>query len=138
MKRIFYIVVLTLAAITSCQKNDGPKTLNDLLCNEWKLTSPMEANVYLAFAADGTFEEYQRLDNGHFELRRGSWSLAGNVISGRYNDNKEWSSSYTASVTGNTLLLVSKGDDGIEYQYKACQIPDIIRQTADIIVKSAY
>ena len=93
--KIFNTLIKTVAiaaalVFTGCEKEkEKEQSLSDLgrkLCGEWKLETPAETNVYLAFAADMTFEEYQRLDEGGYELRRGTWQLDQSLLSGKYND----------------------------------------------------
>lgn len=130
-------MILAAAVVAGCQKKENPKSLSELICNEWKLTSPVEANIYLSFTTDGKFEEYQRLDNGKFELRRGTWTLSGNILSGKYNDDQAWSATYAAAMSDKFLTLTSQEEDGIEYQYVNCQIPDVVREAASVVVKSS-
>lgn len=138
MKRLFYIIALTLTVLVGCQKEDSSKSLTEHLCGEWKHTSSIGANVYLIFNAGGTFEEYQKLDNGQFELRRGTWTLTDNIISGKYNDNEQWSSTYKVIVVDNSMTLTSQGEDGLEYHYSLCEVPDVVKENAIVIVKSNY
>lgn len=137
MKRIFYIIAFALAVITGCQKEETPKSLTERICGEWKLVAPVEAIVYLSFNSDNTFNEYQKLDNGVFELRNGTWELAGNVLTGQYNDGEEWSSAYIVKEENGILALTSQEEDGIEYTYESRQIPDIVRESATPVVKSS-
>lgn len=136
MKHIFYIIVFALAILTGCQK-EAPKPLEERICGEWKLIGPVEAIVYISFNMDRTFNEYQKLDNAEFELRNGTWELSGNVLSGQYNDGKEWSSTYVAEEENRILTLTSQEEDGIKYTYESRRIPDVVRESATPVVKSS-
>ena len=76
--KIFNTLIKTVAiaaalVFTGCEKEkEKEQSLSDLgrkLCGEWKLETPAETNVYLAFFSNKTFEEYQRLDEGGYERR---------------------------------------------------------------------
>ena len=96
MKRIIFIAILGLLAFTGCKKEPF---LAELLCGEWRGSElSVDAGIYIRFAADGTFELYQKMGTEGFELRRGNWALAGDILSGTYNDGEPWAASYKASV----------------------------------------
>ena len=132
------LAIAIIAFVTGCEKEKG-QSLSDLgkkLCGDWKLETPAETNVYLAFAADMTFEEYQKLDDGNFELRRGTWNLAENLLSGKYNDGTEWSSTYTILIADKVLTMISGNEDAIEYQYVQKEIPQVVKENCEVVVKS--
>lgn len=133
MKRFLYIIALAVAVLTGCDKENKPASLSDKLCSEWKLTSP-DAAVYVSFASNKTFEEYQRLSGEKYELRRGSWSLNGNILSGKYNDGENWAYSYQVSIIDNTLTLSAQGE--VENVFVKCEIPDVLKEACTVIVKS--
>ena len=135
MKRFLYILALTVAVLTGCDKENKPASLSDRLCCEWKLTSP-DAAVYVSFGTDKTFEEYQRLNGESYELRRGQWTLSGNILSGKYNDGEDWAYAYQVTIDDKTLTLSAQEDRAIENVYVKCEIPDIIKETCNVVVKS--
>ena len=143
--KIFNTLIKTAAiaavlVFTGCEKEkEKEQSLSDLgrkLCGEWKLEIPAEINVYLAFAADMTFEEYQKLDDGNFKLRRGTWTLAENLLSGKYNDGTEWSSTYTILIADKVLMMISSNEDAFEYQYVQKVIPQVVKESCEVVVKS--
>ena len=111
--------------------------LGEQLCGEWKLETPAETNVYLAFFSNKTFEEYQRLDEGGYELRRGTWQLDQSLLSGKYNDGTDWSSTYSIMIADKVMTMISGNDDAIEYSYMKTDIPDAIKENCEVVVKSA-
>ena len=144
--KIFNTLIKTVAiaavlVFTGCEKEkEKEQSLSDLgrkLCGEWKLETPAETNVYLAFAADMTFEEYQRLDEGGYELRRGTWQLDQSLLSGKYNDGTDWSSTYSIMIADKVMTMISGNEDAIEYSYMKTDIPDAIKENCEVVVKSA-
>ena len=132
------IAVAVIAVFTGCEKNTGTpmSELGMKLCGEWKLETPTETSVYLAFFNNNTFEEYQRLDEGGYELRRGTWQLDQSQLSGKYNDGTEWSSTYTILIADKVLTMISGNEDAIEYQYVQKEIPQVIKENCEVVVKS--
>lgn len=128
-------MALAVAVLTGCDKENKPASLSDRLCSEWKLTVP-DAAVYVSFATDKTFEEYQRLNGESYELRRGQWTLSGNILSGKYNDGEDWAYAYQVTIDDKTLTLSAQEDKAIENVYVKCEIPDIIKETCNVVVKS--
>ena len=123
-------------ALTGCKKEDQP-TLKDKICGEWRgVELTADAGIYISFSSNGTFELYQKLDSEGFELRRGHWSLDGDVISGTYNDQEAWATSYKVSVVGESLTLVAQ--DGTEETnvYVKTTIPDGVKENCSVVVKS--
>ena len=92
--------------------------------------------IYISFASDGTFELYQKLSSEGFELRRGKWTLDGNVLSGTYNDGEAWAAAYTVTVTGDVLTMVSQNEGAETGVYQKCEIPGYIKESSSVIVKS--
>ena len=133
------IALAAVIAFTGCEKEKEQPSLSELstkLCGEWKLELPADVNVFLAFAADRTFEEYQKLDDGNFELRRGKWNLTDNILSGKYNDGESWSSTYTILIADKVLTMISGNEDAIEYQYVSKEIPEVVKENCEVVVKS--
>ena len=144
--KIFNTLIKTVAiaaalVFTGCEKEkEKEQSLSDLgrkLCGEWKLETPAETNVYLAFFSNKTFEEYQRLDEGGYELRRGTWQLDRSLLSGKYNDGTDWSSTYSIMIADKVLTMISGNEDAIEYQYVQKEIPLVIKENCEVAVKSA-
>ena len=139
MKKLLYITLFALVAFAGCSKPDAekPLTLEQKLCNEWRGSElSVDASVYVSFLADGTFELYQKMEDG-FELRRGTWTLTGDVLSGKYNDNEDWAADYTVSVEGNKLTMISRNEGAETSIYVQCAIPSVIKEGSTVVVKSA-
>lgn len=136
MKRIIYIAIVALAALTGCKKDEAP-SLSRQICGEWRGSElAAEVGIYISFASDGTFELYQKLSSEGFELRRGKWTLDGNVLSGTYNDGEAWAAAYTVTVTGDVLTMVSQNEGAETGVYQKCEIPGYIKESSSVIVKS--
>ena len=138
MKKILYIMVLATLALTGCNKESQSDDPASVLYGDWKTMTSDAAAMYISFAADGTFELYQNLKGTGYELFRGKWSLDGNILSGEYNDGEAWAYSYTILSHDKFLTLVTTGDEAIEYDFAHTEIPSIIKETANVIVKSSY
>ena len=138
MKKLLYITFLALLTVAGCKPEEKPLTLEQKLCNEWRGSElTVDAAVYVSFLADGTFELYQKMEEG-FELRRGTWTLTGDVLSGKYNDNEDWASDYTVSVEGNKLTMISRNEGAETSIYVPCTIPSVIKEGSTVVVKSAW
>ena len=128
--------MLTLVALTGCEKHSGSSQASPL-CGEWRgYDLSADAGIYICFTADGTFELYQKLASETFELRRGTWTLAGDILSGKYNDEEPWAASYKAVINGDTLTLTSQKEGEETNIYRKCEIPEHIKESSTVIVKS--
>jgi hypothetical protein len=84
--------------------------------------------VYVEFAAAGTFTLYQKLGQGRYTVFRGNYSVdsAAGKLSGKYNAGKSWGP-YTATQEGGTLTLVSDGGKEVDTYKKIDAIPDSVK-----------
>ena len=137
MKKILYILCVLLV-IAGCGKSgEEKKTLTEQLYGEWHSTSlTVSGDVYINFTEAKTFELYQKMGNGVFELRRGKWNLEAGVLSGTYNDGEAWATSYKATVSDETLTLVAQSEGSETNRYKKCEIPAAIMDNCEVVVKS--
>lgn len=137
MKRLLYIAIFALAALAGCQKeNSKEPTLEQKIQGEWRGSEiSVDAAIYLSIKADGTFELYQKLSSEGFELRRGTWTLEGDILSGSYNDEEPWAASYKVSA-GSTLTLVSQSEGAETSIYIPCAIPTEVKRNCIVVVKS--
>lgn len=137
MKRLIYIAIFALVAFAGCQKeNSKEPTLEQKIQGEWRGSEiSVDAAIYLSIKADGTFELYQKLSSEGFELRRGTWTLEGDILSGTYNDGESWAASYKVSA-GSTLTLVSQAEGAETSVYIPCTIPDEIKSNCTVVVRS--
>lgn len=124
MKRLLYIFTIAVLALTSCQKENQP-TLEEMICGEWRgVELSADAGIYINFISDGTFELYQKLDGNQFELKKGKWSLDGDILSGIYDDQVPWSTTYKVSVVGNKLTMIAQDGTDETNVYARTTIPD--------------
>ena len=139
MRKYIYLLAIAIAALTGCEKDPGNKEPDHtcVICGQWRGdVISAEVGIYIDFLCDGTFELYQKMGNGAFELRRGKWSLDNGSLSGTYNDNEAWATSYDASVSGETLTLVAKSDGNESNSYKKCEIPVGVKENCEVVVRS--
>ena len=135
MKKLLYILTIAALSLTGCKKTP---TLRELICREWRgVELSADAGIYINFISDGTFELYQKLEN-EFELRRGTWTLKGDILSGKYNDDEAWAADYTVSVEGNKLTMISRNEGAETSIYVQCAIPSVIKEGSTVVVKSAW
>lgn len=136
MKKLLYITLLALVTAIGCKPQEKPLTLEQKLCNEWRGSElSVDAAIYISFLADGTFELYQKMED-EFELRRGTWTLKGTILSGIYNDGETWASEYKVSVDENKLTMISQNEGAETSVYIQCTIPSVIKEESTVIVKS--
>lgn len=130
------LAVLTLSGCNKESQNDDPA---EVIYGEWKsLTSETDVAVYMSFAANGGFTLYQNLKGTGYEIFRGKWSFDGNVLSGEYNDGEAWAYSYIVLYHDKFLTLTTTGDEVLEYTFVRAEIPEVIKETGNVIVKSSY
>ena len=114
--------------MTGCHKE---ATLGELLCGEWRGAElSVDAGIYIDFNADGTFEMFQKMAGDNFELKSGSYSVAGTTLSGKYKDGEAWSSAYTITISGDTLTMVSQAEGGEVNKYVKATIPAAVKEAA--------
>lgn len=148
MKKILYIL-LAIAAITGCGPKPTPvppveeDTLAKKIAGEWHCTvSDMDADIFLGFAEDGSFELYQKIGEGSHRLYRGTWKVADEslgYITGKYNDGSAWGSDYAVTISDdrNHMTMVPRNSAvQIEYVYSRQSIPEEIKSGSVIVVKS--
>ena len=136
MKRLLYIFTIAVLALTGCKKEKQP-TLKDNICGVWRgVELTADAGIYINIISNGTFELYQKLEGDRFELRRGKWSLEGDILSGIYNDQEPWATAYKVSVVGNTLTMVAQDGTDETNVYVKTDIPDGVKENCTIVVKS--
>ena len=140
MKKIISNILLcamAVFAVAACSDPEAEKL--EKIVGEWHYTgteSGVGVDVYLGLSQDYTFELYQKLDNGAFELRRGKWHLEAGVLSGTYNDGEAWATSYKTAVSDETLTLVAQSEGSETNRYKKCEIPAAIKDNCEVVVKS--
>lgn len=154
MKRTLYILLAAFALIACGEKADPENqggnnnnqggsepvaTLSSQIIGEWHSESlQIDADIYMAFAQDGTFELYQQIGDGAHRLYRGTWSINEEkaLLSGKYNDGEAWGASYEVAVNGTTLTLTSDNDAKEKSTYKKESIPTEVKEGCVVVVKS--
>lgn len=118
MKKIgIFIAILAVAAVLmpSCSKSSEQKadTTYAMIEGEWHMVSwsgetSENIDLYVKFNADRTFVEYQKLRFPYFVKYAGSYSVADGVLTGMYDDNTPFNSSYNVEFNSdNTRLTLS-------------------------------
>lgn len=139
MKKILYIIS-ALMLMVSCGEKGGKQpelTLEQKLCTEWHSTTlSLNADIYLSFEENNTFELYQKIVEGAYRLYRGTWNLEEDILTGKYNDGEDWAAAYQISIEGETLTMTSKNDAAEVSVYKKAEIPSNVKEGSETIVKS--
>ena len=166
-RRLTYILCLSLVvAISGCDKADSdnnpetpvtppasqpetppstqpdtppaPETLKDKICGEWHYSADNGIDIRIALNSDETYELYQKFEGGVHHLYRGTWTLNDDILSGSYNDNVVWQTSYSITISEDkaTLTLHNTSDLSDTQIYLRESIPDSIKETCIIEVKS--
>ncbi|MBQ7709327.1 MAG: lipocalin family protein [Bacteroidales bacterium] len=133
MKKLVYLV-LGLALLCSCNGKDNPEKPASIV-GEWVLSSyttkavtigTEKVDIYLKFDAS-SFDLYQMLGAGRYTHYSGTYTLSGNILSGKYSDGKSWASQYSVSIENNKLTL-TQSPDGKEVQtFTSTTIPDSVK-----------
>lgn len=97
MKRILYIVAaIVLVLATGCRKEEKKIDYKGRLTGEWHCTpAEIDADIYVSFDAEGSFDLYQQIGEGRHRHYSGVWAIEENTLSGTYSDGSAWGSSYT-------------------------------------------
>ena len=139
MKKIVFFIS-ALMIMVSCGEKGGKQpelTLEQKLCTEWHSTAmPLDgADIYLSFGEDNTFELYQKIVEGAYRLYRGTWSVEGNLLTGKYNDGEDWGASYNVTVKDDSMTLTSNNEAAQESTFDRCSIPEEVKDTPYVEVK---
>lgn len=137
--RISYMMaaVLAVGMLAGCRKEDKTDYAAKIP-GEWHCTpETFEADVYIAFDADGGFDLYQQVGEGRHRHYSGEWEVAGNVISGTYSNGAGWGSSYSVSFDTDDRMTFKAANGSDEVMtYLRENIPaDVVEGSID--VKSA-
>ena len=139
MKKILFFIA-ALVLIVSCGDKGGKNpelTLEQKLCTEWHSTTlSLDADIYISFADNNTFELYQKIVEGAYRLYRGTWNLEEDILTGKYNDGEDWAAAYQISIDGEKLTMTSKNEAAEVSIYKKAEIPSSVKESSETIVKS--
>ena len=108
--RIYFIAFALVAlAMSGCKKEPQPTPVTDvkaMVVGEWHCApEAYDIDVYVSFDASGTFDHYQRIEEGRYRHYNGTWSVEGNLLSGVYSDGEAWGSSYNVSFEGSSMVI---------------------------------
>ena len=141
MKKIVYIFAAVAALIltASCQKEAG--RLMDDIVGDWHYSveeSGVKEDIWISFAADGTFGMYQKIGEGPYWFSEGEYSLDAEtkVLSGVYSDRYPWKYSYKVSISDRTLVMTAVELETYVVTYEKAEIPVEVRQKSLPLTKS--
>ena len=133
------MLAVAVLLTSSCKKEK--KTVNVL--GQWNLTGvelttkaaqigDVKVDVYIDFKEGGTYEMYQFLGQGRYELLKGQWNLAENLLSGNYAGSKtrEWGNSYHVAIDGDVMTMTATVGSSDVSTYTRCTIPDEVKKSA--------
>lgn len=83
--------------------------------------------VYIEFKEDNTFSMWQMLGVGRHEKMSGTWTLTGNVLNGKYSDNKDWGTGYNVSIESDNLYMTEMKTGSEVCVYGRCTIPSDLK-----------
>lgn len=145
MKKILYVICAVLLIAGCDGKNGNKKDLAEQLYGDWHRTSISatdmyvytNADIYISFLEDKTFELYQKMGEGAYRLYRGVWNLEEGLLTGRYNDGEDWTTAYTISIEDNVLTMKSNlNNSEVIETYASEAIPEEIKNGCEVVVKS--
>ena len=140
MKKILFIMAaIMLIVATGCKKEDKKKDLKAITVGEWHcVPEGMDADIYVAFAAEGGFDLYQQIGEGRHRHYTGTWTLEGNILSGIYADETAWGSSYKVEFSDdNTMILTAQNGSEEIMTYVRESVPAEVKEGC-IDVKSSF
>ena len=140
--KIFAAILLTLGIMSGCEPKDTLNATHKLMLGEWHLVEwfgneaeqtfkPVDENplqnsvdmvdVWIRFNANGTFDLFQKgMPNIYYSHYAGTCKVEADLLSGTYEDGKEFGAMYSVSLSAdnNTLTLtnVAYPDDVCVYQ----------------------
>ncbi len=118
MKKFGIFMAAAVIALISAVSCTEPTKSNENVAyaaieGEWHMTSwsgemSESIDLYVKFDADRTFVLYQKLKTQYFVKYAGQYSIADNVLTGVYDDDKPFNSSYNVDFNSdNTRLTLS-------------------------------
>ena len=136
MKARVYLFIAALVAVftfAGCKKNNDEPAIDNTakVVGEWHCApAEYDVDVYVAFNAEGTFDEYQRIGEGRYRHYNGTWTLNKDILSGVYFDGESWGSDYTVSFADDTMTLTSTNESKETMTYFKETIPADVKSSA--------
>lgn len=141
MKRIIYILtaIATMMLSASCQKDTN--RLLDTLVGDWHYSaeeSGVKEDIWISFAADGTFLLYQKVGDGPYWLSTGEFSLDSQtkVLTGVYSDRYPWKYSYKIAAGAKSLTMAAVESDTHIMVYDRASVPAEVSEKALPLTKA--
>lgn len=140
----FILLCISACGLYGCGEKDGPEdpsggagpVTGHWHLESWGVLTPQQADVYVSFGEDGTFDLYQRVYSPYYVHYDGTYVQDGDQVSGTYSDGTPWNATYSASLSADlsVLTLTSATDASDVSVYGSVEsIPgDIISGTADL------
>ena len=152
MKKLLYITFAILMMVGCGDRPADPtpvvpdppvkeESLAEMIIGEWHcIIADINADIYISFISDFSFNLYQKIGDGAHHLYNGKWEIdeKSAVLSGKYNDGNAWGSSYTIAVSEdkNSMTLVSL-EAKEEQVYRRENIPADVKEGCVVEVRSA-
>ena len=113
----------------------------DDIVGDWHYSaeeSGVKEDIWISFAADGTFGMYQKIGEGPYWFSEGEYSLDAEtkVLSGVYSDRYPWKYSYKVSISDRTLVMTAVELETYVVTYEKAEIPVEVRQKSLPLTKS--
>lgn len=135
MKKIVYIFAAVTALIltASCQKEAG--RLMDDIVGDWHYSaeeSGVKEDIWISFAADGTFGMYQKIGEGPYWFSTGEYTLdaESDILSGVYSDRYPWKYSYKVKAGSGSLVMTAVEEESYSVTYTREAVP------AEVVAKA--
>ena len=139
MKTIINKILLVAAAVlvfASCTKSEEAavkKIAGDWYYETTESDTPIQ--VYVSLSKDMTFELYQKIGEGAFRRRTGTYTYDGTIIDGVYSDKTAWKEAKSVTVDGDVLVLVGV-ETGETVSYVRKLVPATVRYHYSDALKS--
>ena len=128
MRKMLLFLLLSLCLVAACKKAPDPLSVN----GEWQLCDYQaksvnihgtDVDVYISFTADGNFTLYQKLGEGRYTRFTGTFTLSGDILSGKYTSGGSWASQYSVAKEGDKLVLTQHPDAKEVHTFSPASIP---------------
>ena len=138
--KIWSLIALFAMVFVGCGGDDNDNLDQSGINGTWYLTSMCgsapEFNVYIEFNNSGKFNIYQQVWTLTYERYTGTYSVDGNVITGKYSDGTAWTASYNYSVANSQLKLENVENSSEVSIYAAKPIPAEVIEEAITATRS--
>ena len=139
MKTIVNKILLVAAAVlvfASCTKSDVAAVKK--IAGDWyyeTVESATSIQVYVTLSKDMTFDLYQKIGDGAFRRRTGTYTFDGTIIDGVYSDKTNWKEAKYVTVDGDVLVMAGV-ETGETITYVRKLVPATVRYHYSDALKS--